>query len=135
VVFLSQPALFFFLIKPPPPPPPPVSHRERAVNEWERAVFQKLYGVVTWTGGKTPGRGHKTPAQCIAQSLIRKGIEATEWEETTVHKEKWRSRIRDIADGACVRITGKARKIVATWVQCPTPLIGHQILKQFTGGK
>jgi hypothetical protein len=87
-------------------------------------------------GENTPGRGHKTLAQCIAQSLTRKGIEVTEWEEIAVHKEKWRSRIRDVADGTCTRIAGKSsKKFVDTWVQHPTLLIGRQILKQFTGGK
>ena len=87
-------------------------------------------------GKSTPGRGHKTLAQCITQSLIRKEIEVTEWQSMAVHKEKWRSRIRDIAEGTCARISGKTtRKFIETWVQHPTLLIGRQMLKQFTGGK
>ena len=81
-------------------------------------------------GKNTPGRGHKTLAQCVAQSLERKGIDVTEWRSMAVEKEEWRSKIRNIADGTCARITGTTgEKITETWVQHPTLLVGRQVLK------
>ena len=101
-----------------------------------RERLPKLVRDGTLAGKNTPGRGHKTLAQCIVQSLGRKGIGETEWQEMAVHKENWRSKIREIADGTCARITGKtSKKFVEAWVQHPNLIIGRQILKQFTGGK
>jgi hypothetical protein len=58
-----------------------------------------------------------------------------------LHKENWRSKIREIADGTCARVTGKTSKtFVGAWVQHPNVqhpnlIIGWQILKQFAGWK
>jgi hypothetical protein len=106
------------------------------VQRIEKDRLPKIVRDGALEGKNTPGRGHKTLAQCIKQSLARKKIEETVWKEIAAQKEQWRSKIREIGDGASTRITGELRKkIVAAWVLHPNLLTGRQILKQFTGGK
>jgi hypothetical protein len=75
------------------------------VQRIEKGRLPKMVRDGTLEGKNTPGRGHKTLAQCIKQPLARKGIEETAWKEMAVQKEQWRSKIREIADGASARIT------------------------------
>ena len=106
------------------------------IQRMNKERFPKIIRDGTLIGKNGPGRGHKTLAQCITQSLTRKNIDETEWKEMAVHKEQWRSKIREIADGTPARISGKTpKKFEDAWVLHPDLLIGRQILKQFTGGK